>query len=85
MITLNDSIKIVNNYVQAVQIIVLSNSDDDDLKEVLRCIKLAEDFVCGKYSKISKNDWWIFFDALGLYDGRDDTLEELYQIAKNHC
>jgi len=57
--------------------------NDDDIKsELLRGMKLSQDFCEGRTNKFTNHDWWIFTDALGSYGSEDPRLEQLRDVAE---
>lgn len=53
----------------------------EDQDDVARGIGLIPALLEGETQRFSRNDWWIFYDALGTYPCRTPALEEIYQLA----
>lgn len=58
-------------------------SDEDDLEDLLRGIRLTSKFIEGDTSRFTEHDFWIFYDALGSYSDKEAFgLEGLCQTAE---
>lgn len=54
----------------------------DDFDTYIKAVYLSNKFVTGKTKQFSQDEFSLFYEALGAYPDRDETLEELYTRAK---
>jgi hypothetical protein len=52
--------------------------------DVRRTYKMAPYLVARNTEELTKDDFWLFYDALGQYPWRDDELDSLYRYASDN-
>lgn len=58
-----------------------SDRDDEDWGTYCYAVRLIDDLVAGSTEHWDRNDWWIFWDALGQLDERPPEIEAIYRLA----
>lgn len=58
------------------------DSDEGDFHEGMESLlPLMQDVLSGETEEFSADEWWPFYDGVGLFRGRTEELNEIYEIA----